>query len=334
MDFYLCFEDESKTIKIKKGLVCGRDKNSDVVLKDPKVSLNHICFYVEDKKVFVEDLGSANGTFINGHKVEVGKTHPLKNGDALRVGRTVLGISDGKDLSRPASNEHTDVKNRGGKSKPATSEDSTLSDIIKPSQLGLDIRGQFAKSGDKAEPVKSGNLGKRSEIFNEIKSSKEKIKHLEQHKQQVKEKVGNLSHWQKEYIELKEKRSSIREYFQERPFKERNAIAKEVEKCQGDIQNLKETLEKKQKELQELQKIIQSKISEIELKEEWREGLERDMGQADKFQAITEQMRGLKETIEEVQGLQKNKKVGELQKMIEQEQENLKSLQKDYSKSL
>lgn len=71
----------------KGNIVVGR-LNADLVVKDSDVSRRHALIeaYTRDK-IFVKDLASTNGTYVNGQKVTYDK---LKDGDKIRVGRTVL----------------------------------------------------------------------------------------------------------------------------------------------------------------------------------------------------------------------------------------------------
>ena len=63
----------------------GRKSENDVVLNNSSVSGRHAEIFVnEDGIVFLTDLGSTNGTFINGNRVEGSVL--LKKGDILRFG--------------------------------------------------------------------------------------------------------------------------------------------------------------------------------------------------------------------------------------------------------
>ncbi len=65
----------------------GRGEGSDVVLADPSVSREHAIVDVRGREAFVRDLGSTNGTFVNGRRVE---KHPLRDGDELLFGNTSM----------------------------------------------------------------------------------------------------------------------------------------------------------------------------------------------------------------------------------------------------
>lgn len=63
----------------------GRTNNNEIVIKDPYVSKNHLKLVKDEGNYYLEDLNSANGTYVNGDKLmDVIK---LKNGDSIRVGQ-------------------------------------------------------------------------------------------------------------------------------------------------------------------------------------------------------------------------------------------------------
>jgi len=66
----------------------GRSK-AEILLDDPEVSRRHAAIEVYGEKVVIKDLGSTNGTFLNGLGV---KMSFVKDGDELQVGNTVLKI--------------------------------------------------------------------------------------------------------------------------------------------------------------------------------------------------------------------------------------------------
>ena len=66
---------------------CGRDPSSDVFLDDVTVSRKHAEFHRREDGFFVKDVGSLNGTYVNGDPVEETK---LASGDEVQVGRFKL----------------------------------------------------------------------------------------------------------------------------------------------------------------------------------------------------------------------------------------------------
>ena len=335
MSFYLYLKGESERIEITDGLVCGRHHKSDVVIKDPKVSGKHISFHFKDGEFFVEDLGSANKTYVNNKKISVGELHPLSNGDVIRIGRTLLGVShcDSVDYTSIIRGEFmtqdvslsvskTSSKEITNDTPHAVGKESTLSALISPSELNLDTSRKY---------IKGGKEEKRDGLIKQIKEAKNKIKDLEEEREKVKAKVSGLGELRHQYGELKEKRDQVREYFKSRPIQEREALKSERDKQEKEIQEIQSVIEEKKKEMAEIQRIIDEKSKELKSKSGEKEKLEEDLSEADRFDSLSEQMGQLKERIEEVKELQKGRKAGELQKNIESEQGRLKELQKDYS---
>lgn len=71
--------------------VLGRG-GSDLDLKDSSVSRRHCEIGAQEGKWTVRDLGSSNGTFLNGERIE---QHDLKDGDTLKVGQTEIVFHSG-----------------------------------------------------------------------------------------------------------------------------------------------------------------------------------------------------------------------------------------------
>lgn len=63
----------------------GRSEEGEVVLVDPSVSRAHAVVEIGRGGAFVRDLGSTNGTFLNGRRIEA---ESLRDGDELRFGNT------------------------------------------------------------------------------------------------------------------------------------------------------------------------------------------------------------------------------------------------------
>jgi pSer/pThr/pTyr-binding forkhead associated (FHA) protein len=71
-------------------LVVGRGRSADLVLAEPTISRSHAAIGFDAQGFFVQDLGSTNGTMVNGGKVE---RTALKHGDLIQMGKLKLGIT-------------------------------------------------------------------------------------------------------------------------------------------------------------------------------------------------------------------------------------------------
>ncbi|NVJ60421.1 MAG: FHA domain-containing protein [Gammaproteobacteria bacterium] len=67
---------------VNKVLTIGRDTQCDIAIPMPHISRRHAQVLQDGNKLMIKDLGSSNGTFVNGQKQS--ETY-LKNGDEIRV---------------------------------------------------------------------------------------------------------------------------------------------------------------------------------------------------------------------------------------------------------
>lgn len=67
----------------------GRDKDATVPLADNKISRKHAIIVYKNHRFFIIDLGSRNGTCVNGKKVEGAA---LRTGDLLQMGDSILSF--------------------------------------------------------------------------------------------------------------------------------------------------------------------------------------------------------------------------------------------------
>ena len=74
----------------------GRDGSAEITVRDHEVSRKHAEFQIENGLAYVVDLGSSNGTWVNGQRVE---RHELKTGDRVQIGRTMLLFTAGEEPS-------------------------------------------------------------------------------------------------------------------------------------------------------------------------------------------------------------------------------------------
>jgi hypothetical protein len=73
----------------------GRASSCDITFRHPSVSKVHACFKVSDKgKLVVSDLGSRNGTSVNGEVLKPEKPRPLQGRDRVQFGSVSCMVLD------------------------------------------------------------------------------------------------------------------------------------------------------------------------------------------------------------------------------------------------
>jgi predicted component of type VI protein secretion system len=68
--------------------IIGREEETEISVRDPEVSRRHARISWQSGNYSVEDLGSTNGTFLNGALVT--SPQPLRSGDTIGMGQTLL----------------------------------------------------------------------------------------------------------------------------------------------------------------------------------------------------------------------------------------------------
>ena len=71
-------------------IIVGRSPGADIVIAASYVSGRHAQFRLMGQNLFVEDLGSTNGTFVNGNRISAPAA--LKNNDVVSVGDVSIRV--------------------------------------------------------------------------------------------------------------------------------------------------------------------------------------------------------------------------------------------------
>ena len=92
--FWLVTDDGQRT-KLEHGISSvGRDASNDIVISGGSISRNHAEIRVDGEFLLIRDVGSSNGTFINGKRVRSGE---LEDGDSLAFGDVKFSVSREED---------------------------------------------------------------------------------------------------------------------------------------------------------------------------------------------------------------------------------------------
>ncbi|HUX00187.1 MAG: FHA domain-containing protein [Phycisphaerae bacterium] len=104
MDVKLCLikgNPKGKTVEVPAGaLKVGRAEDSDLIIASTRISRQHCEVVNEGTRLVVRDKGSANGTLVNGKKVQ---EQVLQPGDELQIGPLTFTVEINGIRKRPAS---------------------------------------------------------------------------------------------------------------------------------------------------------------------------------------------------------------------------------------
>lgn len=80
----------------KDEILIGRSSKAEIQVDQESISRNHACIANTRRGVFIKDLGSTNGTFVNDEPVQGEKQ--LHNGDLVKIGRTIFKFIAGGNI--------------------------------------------------------------------------------------------------------------------------------------------------------------------------------------------------------------------------------------------
>ncbi|UCH81966.1 MAG: FHA domain-containing protein [Nitrospiraceae bacterium] len=87
-------ETSGETSVTSKPIIIGRGEGSTLLLNDTSVSLNHAKISLRQNKVYIKDLDSTNGVFVNGNKIPAAKAVNISPGDEIKIGLNVFYLEE------------------------------------------------------------------------------------------------------------------------------------------------------------------------------------------------------------------------------------------------
>jgi pSer/pThr/pTyr-binding forkhead associated (FHA) protein len=78
--------DPGTLLDLSGGAIMGRADGADIKVEDQYASSNHARIYPRGEFMYIEDMGSTNGTYLNGRAL--GTSERLKPSDVIRIGDT------------------------------------------------------------------------------------------------------------------------------------------------------------------------------------------------------------------------------------------------------
>ncbi len=127
----------NQSYELNKDIVTlGRDITNDIVINDPEVSRHHLRLTRGAGGFTIEDLGSTNGTFVNGQRLTGAR--PLRPGDMVGLGETVTlayeMTAGACRAANPATSRAARLPARRSAARSSTRRSSPPSTAIPPQQ--------------------------------------------------------------------------------------------------------------------------------------------------------------------------------------------------------
>jgi pSer/pThr/pTyr-binding forkhead associated (FHA) protein len=126
-------------LKMERQILIGRSNDLDMVLVEDMVSRKHAKISSRGGKINIEDLGSTNGTFVNGEKIKQAR---LKEGDRILIGTSILKLvqqaDHGAELDdRLIKQRLEEAAEAHAKSEKSTSMNGKIEEVPIPDLLQL-----------------------------------------------------------------------------------------------------------------------------------------------------------------------------------------------------
>jgi pSer/pThr/pTyr-binding forkhead associated (FHA) protein len=133
-------------------ITVGRDLSNDIAIQDPEISRFHMRLRRGSSGYTVEDMGSTNGTFVNG--VQITQPYTLEPDDVIRLARQVrLQYIGRSEIAKTAIDETVIVGSKDVRVYPDTPEriGGQTAPLALPSKL-MTSTGPFARTGQLRAP--------------------------------------------------------------------------------------------------------------------------------------------------------------------------------------
>jgi pSer/pThr/pTyr-binding forkhead associated (FHA) protein len=144
----------------KERTTIGRKPHNDIMIDNLAISGEHAVVITILNDSFLEDMGSTNGTFVNGHQI---KKHFLQTGDVIELGKYRLKyVSDAQQSANKEDFEKTMVLRPGMVPKPVADSAPLTAVPAPPSAPSPAIAGDLPVGV--IQVLSGGNAGKQLEL--------------------------------------------------------------------------------------------------------------------------------------------------------------------------
>jgi len=141
----LVTSDGTREFPLNPGVNTVGRENSDVLLTHATVSRKHATITVENGKVYVEDAGSTNGTYVAGKKIGPGEKIELEGGCEVTFGSMAL------KFEAPEVEEVSGINSRN--TEDSRNIENTEAEVSEPTVQIPEAGAESADEASEAEPV-------------------------------------------------------------------------------------------------------------------------------------------------------------------------------------
>lgn len=120
-------EFAGKSIEINQDMLVGRHQDANILLQSAEISRRHAAFLLKETALYLQDLNSSNGTFVNGERITTETA--LKSGDVLafaslqfEVARDVEAAVPVEEIVQPSEAVATSVAHEESEAKTAAAQ--------------------------------------------------------------------------------------------------------------------------------------------------------------------------------------------------------------------
>ena len=147
-------------LRSNREIVIGRSSDLDMVLVEDMVSRRHAKITTTDQGILIQDVGSTNGTFVNGEKIE--GVARLSEGDRILVGTSIIKVVAVDALT---SETEADARRRleAGAARQSSSTGRPMSGVIE--EIPLPDLLQLLSTSRKSGVLVVSNAGHVGKIY-------------------------------------------------------------------------------------------------------------------------------------------------------------------------
>jgi pSer/pThr/pTyr-binding forkhead associated (FHA) protein len=134
-------------LRMNREIIIGRSSDLDMVLVEDMVSRRHAKISSTDAEVYIQDMGSTNGTFVNGEKINGRAT--LHEGDRILVGTSIIKVVAVEGMIAQQSEAEARRKLEAGAQSRQATQGRPMSGVIEEIPLPdlLQLLSTSRKSG-------------------------------------------------------------------------------------------------------------------------------------------------------------------------------------------